>query len=127
MVKRRFTPAEAARALPLVRRIVEDVLASGRELQGLAARPSAPGNRERAGALQARLAELEQELARIGCSYKGAGFEHGLIDFPGELDGREVLWCWKSDEAALGWYHAPEDGFAGRKPIPPELLPTPTE
>ena len=48
----------------------------------------------------------------------------GLVDFPSRHpNGRPVLLCWLSDEDDLGWWHLPEDGFAGRRPLPlpPEL------
>ena len=66
MVRRRFTPAQANRTLPLVRRIVEDLLGYGRELQKLSQRPDHPGARERSGELDAQIRDLQQELARIG-------------------------------------------------------------
>ncbi|MGA2521119.1 MAG: DUF2203 domain-containing protein [Acidimicrobiales bacterium] len=49
--------------------------------------------------------------------------ERGLIDFPARHGGREVLLCWQLGEDDLGWWHLPEDGFAGRRPLPlpPEL------
>ena len=48
----------------------------------------------------------------------------GLVDFPFlHQSGREVLLCWQEGEDDLGWWHLPEDGFAGRRPlpVPPEL------
>jgi len=122
MVRRRFTPSQANRTLPLVRRIVEDLLNQGRELHKVAQRPNQCGARERLGELDARIRDLQQELERIGCTYKDWGFELGLVDFPGEIDGQSVLLCWRSDEPAVVWYHTPEGGFAGRKTIPEELL-----
>ncbi len=50
--------------------------------------------------------------------------QRGLIDFPSRHSGgREVLLCWQLGEDDLAWWHLPEDGFAGRKPLPmpPEL------
>ncbi|MBK8179453.1 MAG: DUF2203 family protein [Planctomycetes bacterium] len=76
----------------------------------------------RAGALDLRIRELQLELERIGCSYKGWGFDLGLVDFPGLIAGENVLLCWRSDEPAVVWYHSAEGGFAGRKPIPEEQL-----
>ncbi len=40
-----------------------------------------------------------------------------LVDFPAEYGGREVLLCWTEGEERLGWYHLPDAGFAGRRPI----------
>ena len=63
------------------------------------------------------LAELEQQ----GIILRDP--DNGLIDFPCVHGGREVLLCWKLGEDDLGWWHFPEDGFAGRRPLPlpPEL------
>jgi hypothetical protein len=120
--KHRFTPAEANRTLPLVKRVVGDLLATGRELRELAPRHADPGVRARLGVLEAAIRELTDELARIGCSYKDWGFELGLVDFPALIDGHEVLLCWRSDEERLEWFHATDAGFAGRTRIPSELL-----
>jgi len=50
--------------------------------------------------------------------------DSGLIDFPAKHPGgRDVLLCWKLGEEDLAWWHLPEDGFAGRRPLPlpPEI------
>jgi hypothetical protein len=42
----------------------------------------------------------------------------GLVDFPARLpDGREYLLCWVLGEPAVEWWHWPDTGFAGRKPL----------
>jgi hypothetical protein len=42
----------------------------------------------------------------------------GLVDFPARLDdGREYLLCWVLGEPAVEWWHWPETGFAGRRPL----------
>ena len=41
----------------------------------------------------------------------------GLLDFYGEVDGKLVWLCWKFGESEVGFYHALEEGFSGRKPI----------
>ena len=40
-----------------------------------------------------------------------------LLDFPSLRDGREVYLCWQDGEDAIGFWHEPEAGFAGRQPI----------
>lgn len=45
--------------------------------------------------------------------------EAGLIDFPAEVDGHRVYLCWQKDEPEVGYYHGLEEGFAGRRPLPP--------
>jgi hypothetical protein len=58
------------------------------------------------------LAELEEE----GIVLRDP--DRGLIDFTALHNGREVLLCWQLGEDELGWWHLPEDGFAGRRPLP---------
>jgi len=43
--------------------------------------------------------------------------ETGLVDFPGEMDGRPVFLCWRMDEDEVAWYHEQHAGFASRKPL----------
>jgi hypothetical protein len=43
--------------------------------------------------------------------------EGGLVDFPARRDGREVFLCWRLDEDRVGYWHGPETGFAGRRPL----------
>jgi len=44
--------------------------------------------------------------------------ERGLIDFPAMRDGVEVYLCWLvDDEESIGFWHLPEAGFAGRRPL----------
>ena len=63
-----------------------------------------------------------RELETIGCYYKDWGFDKGLIDFPARIGGEDVYLCWRSDENEVAWYHPVEGGYAGRRPIPAELL-----
>lgn len=80
--------------------------------------PPSPGS-EPAVAFDVKeaLAELEEQ----GIVLRDP--DRGLIDFTALHNGREVLLCWQLGEDELGWWHLPEDGFAGRRPLPlpPEL------
>jgi len=128
MVRRIFTPAQANRTLPLVRKIVRDILEAGQRLRALAATIHERGGRpegderERFEAIKDELGALMHELEAIGCTYKDWGFELGLVDFPARIDGQAVLLCWRSDESEVLWYHGNHDGFAGRRAIPAHLL-----
>jgi hypothetical protein len=120
---KRFTPDEANRMLPLVRRIVDDILGEGRKLRaiGRMAQPSPQqvhAYQQSTEELKALLAELDS----LGCRYKDWNFQVGLVDFPAQIDGRDVLLCWRSDEPEVRYYHSPEDGYAGRREIPARLL-----
>lgn len=41
--------------------------------------------------------------------------ESGLVDFPGEIDGRSVFLCWRLGEDEVAWYHEEQAGFSSRK------------
>jgi hypothetical protein len=44
--------------------------------------------------------------------------DQGLVDFPAVRDGEEVYLCWLLDEEDdIRFWHEPEAGFAGRKPL----------
>jgi hypothetical protein len=73
-----------------------------------------PGRSEPAVAFDVKeaLAELDDE----GIVLRDP--DRGLIDFTALHNGREVLLCWQLGEDELAWWHFPEDGFAGRRPLP---------
>lgn len=125
----RFTLEMANRMLPLVSRIVRDVLEHYRlwqqavesfEMATALARADQPS--AEADALQRRAQQLATdiqgflaELTSLGVEFKG--FELGLVDFPGEIDGQPILWCWKYGEPAVQYWHDVNAGFAGRQPV----------
>jgi hypothetical protein len=114
-----FTPAEAERTLPLVRRIVADIMATGAQLKALQTRAGSAAEREtEARKLTFRLQELMAELEHLGCFFKDWNFEIGLVDFPGVIDGRKVMLCWRCDEDTIRYYHPFGESYAARKPIP---------
>ena len=119
-----FTPDEANRMLPLVKRIVEDILEVGHKLRaiGREANPS-PGQIDAYQRGTDELKQLFAELGSLGCSYKDWNFEIGLVDFPARIEGKDVLLCWRSDEPIVRYYHSCEDGYAGRREIPSALQP----
>ena len=118
-----FTPAEARRTLPLVKKIVQDILDTTKEMRLLA---DEIGNNvegdDRIKKMASDVDKFMNELEEIGCYFKDWNFRIGLVDFPGLIDGREVFFCWKSDEEDIEFYHELEEGFSGRKPIPRELI-----
>lgn len=62
--------------------------------------------------------ELREALTEIesrGCLVKD--LDVGLVDFPCMVKEREIYLCWKLDEPHIGFWHDPDEGFAGRKPI----------
>jgi hypothetical protein len=74
------------------------------------------GQLERARMIYQALRESVTEIEALGAEVKGV--MEGLVDFPSWRDGHEeVVLCWKLGETEIGYYHEPEVGFAGRKPV----------
>jgi hypothetical protein len=118
-----FTPEDAAKTLPLVKKIVADILAEGKELKNIA--EYVEGELTEDPEITKRVSKMQgyiDELYEIGCFYKDWNFEFGLVDFPSVIDGEDVMLCWRSDEETISHYHCADEGFSGRKPIPPEYL-----
>lgn len=68
----------------------------------------------------AALRSALEEIASRGCLIKD--LDSGLVDFPCLLEQREVYLCWKLGEPHIGFWHDPDEGFAGRKPIDPGMI-----
>jgi hypothetical protein len=121
--KKFFTPDEANRTLPLVRRIVQDILQTGVAMRRLGRQPDpSPEEVKQYGRLTDRLKDLFAELEDLGCYYKDWNFTMGLVDFPAILRDEEVLLCWRSDEPEVMYYHPHDAGYAGRRRIPEAML-----
>jgi hypothetical protein len=132
---RYFTPASANEALAEIRPLVEELVGHRREHQRIAAEQEEltrkiAGN---GGGIDAQdLADLAaaSEQERIGVvrcvnaiHERGAivkSPDDGLIDFPAERGGEEILLCWHLGEDEVAYWHPLEEGFAGRKPIEPD-------
>ena len=41
----------------------------------------------------------------------------GLVDFPSQLDGREIFLCWIGGEDSIEFWHETDQGFDNRKPL----------
>ncbi|HEY0995157.1 MAG TPA: DUF2203 domain-containing protein [Gemmatimonadaceae bacterium] len=126
-----FTVEQANRTLPLVRKIVRDIVDSHRvwrekilELDLVASASGAAAPDERQVALEREVQALareidafERELGALGIVLKDRRL--GLVDFPSELDGREILLCWRLGEPEVQYWHDVDAGFAGRQPLAP--------
>jgi hypothetical protein len=73
----------------------------------------APGRVVSEGFLALRTVLLELRQAEVVLR----DLDRGLVDFPALRDGREVYLCWEEGEDEIGFWHEPEAGFAGRRPL----------
>ena len=131
-MERTFTPEEANEALEELRPVAERMVAHRHALTAAQRRQAAlvvtiAGNggdlgpsdlQEAAEAIQREadgIAECVQVLDDAGVQVKS--LEEGLLDFPSERNGEQVLLCWKLGEGDIRYWHGADEGFAGRKPL----------
>ena len=129
---RTFTLEEANAVLVELRPVVERAVLHRRKLAdaqrhqaGLITRIGGNGGdlqpsdlREAAEAIQreaAAVTECVERIDRAGVQIKS--LEEGLLDFPAQRDGEEILLCWKLGEEEIQYWHGVDEGFAGRKPL----------
>lgn len=132
-----FTVEEANRTLPLVSRIVQDLVRDHeawedkvREFE-LATVGSSPDRPDAIAELlqyeaQRLATEIEgyiAELNELGVICKG--MDTGLVDFRGQLEGREVFFCWKLGEPSVQYWHEIDAGFVGRQKLQSLALTSP--
>jgi hypothetical protein len=133
--QRIFTVREAEATLPLVRRVVNDLLAAyprwreqvvryevltGPVKAGEAEPEAVRQTRDQVTREAERINGYMQELERIGCVFKG--FDAGLVDFYALKEDRLVFLCWKLDEEHITHWHEVDAGFAGRQPIDSDMF-----
>jgi hypothetical protein len=120
--KRRFTLKQANATLPLVRRIVTDIVRTHTQVTKLHKRLESAAAAKDQQPLQTELEqsvdhlqEYVDELSQVGCELKD--FPTGLVDFIGRHQGRDVCLCWRLGEDKIEYWHELQSGFAGRQTI----------
>ena len=120
--RKHFSLAQANATLPLVRRVVADVVAAhaaARELHAQLESPPAGAVRQNIEQNLERCVDrmhlLVEELTEIGCDLKD--YPMGLVDFLGRHQGREICLCWKHGEGDIEFWHELHAGYGGREPI----------
>jgi hypothetical protein len=63
----------------------------------------------------AALAECADRINAAGAQIKS--LEDGLLDFPAKRGDDDILLCWRLGEEDIQYWHAADEGFAGRRPI----------
>ena len=133
-MERIFTVEEANRTLPLVGKIVADLVREHKlwedkvaefELATVGSSPEHPD------AIAELLQSEAQRLARDIESYIAElndlgvickGMDTGLVDFRGQIDGHDVYYCWKLGEPSVMYWHEIDAGFVGRQRLHPLAL-----
>jgi hypothetical protein len=139
--KKYFTAEEANRRIPLVRAIVQDIVALYRDvserrdrLERIRKRPGSATRDEQSlygEEVQqieedldkdvSRLQDFVDELQELGAELKDPRI--GLIDFLTRIDGRDAYLCWKLGEDEIAYWHELDAGYAGRQSLLQGSLP----
>ncbi len=122
--ERHYTVEQANAALPWVIERIERLRAAREGLADEEAREilsgAAPSN---GGGGPGRVVgeafvELQRALAELqGMDVVLRDLDRGLVDFPSLRDDEEVYLCWEEGEDEIGFWHEPETGFGGRRPL----------
>lgn len=120
--ERTYTVDEANAALPELRERLEriraarqTILRAAERIRGQVARDG--GGHEGKDYWDAR-ASVKADIERLavqGILLRDP--ETGLVDFPGEREGRRVFLCWRMGEDRVSHWHDVDSGFAGRRPL----------
>lgn len=128
-----FTIDEATQALPGLTTVIEQVRSRRDalirvlvELEGLRSRQAEQGSdptlREALHTCKREVDRLRGELAQLNAGVREMGvvvrdYDEGLIDFPAIIDGQPAYLCWRAGEEKVGFWHGPDEGFSGRRPL----------
>ncbi len=122
--ERHYTLAEASELLPRVAELVvrmrsaRDRLGDREAREALSEAGPTNGGGNPGRTVSEAFVELRESMAELqSLEVVLLDLERGLLDFPSLRDGQEVYLCWQEGEDAIEFWHEPEAGFAGRRPI----------
>ena len=121
---RHYTLEQATALLPRVKELVGIMRAARERLGDREAREAlaeagatngggAPGRTVSEGFLELRESMLELRERDVVLR----DLDRALVDFPALRDGAEIYLCWQEGEDEIGFWHEPDAGFAGRRPL----------
>jgi hypothetical protein len=121
---RHYTLEEASAVLPRVAELIVSMRSARDRLGDREARKALaeagrtngggkPGRVVSEGFLELRESMLELRALEVVLR----DLDRGLVDFPALREGREVYLCWQEGEDRIGFWHEPDAGFAGRRPL----------
>jgi hypothetical protein len=122
--ERHYTLAEASELLPRVAELVarmrsaRDRLGDREAREALSEAGPTNGGGNPGRTVSEAFVELRDSMAELqSLEVVVRDLDRGLLDFPSLRDGQEVYLCWQEGEDAIEFWHEPEAGFAGRRPI----------
>ena len=105
-------PPATVRRLEQIAELRRQMRAWGSAAEGMA---PTDGSTPELGELLASLNARLRELADDGILVRD--LRSGIIDFPGRDAEGPLCWCYRLGEPDILYWHRPDEGFAGRKPV----------
>lgn len=124
-----YTPQDANKALPEVKRKFNTILSQKNNVIGL--QEELQKIVESGSSMEKFIKKKQQLNVEVSNLYKAIerledmgviikSVDDGLIDFPSMRFDQEVWLCWKLGETEIRFWHAKDEGFVGRKPLAPK-------
>jgi len=124
-----YTPHDANKALPEVKRRFNNILSQKNNVVSL--QEEVQKAVESRSSLERFIKKKQQLNVAVSSLYKSIeqleemgivikSVDDGLLDFPGMRFDEEVWLCWKLGETEIKFWHDKEEGFMGRKPLAPK-------
>ena len=124
-----YTPQDANKALPEVKRRFNTILSQKNNVVAL--QEEVQKTLESGSSLEIFIKKKQQLNGAVSSLYKSIeqledmgimikSVDDGLLDFPCMRFDEEVWLCWKLGETEIKFWHDKEEGFMGRKPLAPK-------
>lgn len=124
-----YTPQDANKALPEVKRRFNTILSQKNNVVAL--QEEVQKTVESGSSLERFIKKKQQLNVAVSSLYKSIeqleemgimikSVDDGLLDFPCMRFDKEVWLCWKLGETEIKFWHDKEEGFMGRKPLAPK-------
>jgi hypothetical protein len=123
-----YTIDEANALIPQVRAVLLQLAVQQRRLDASHAEMhrqldanGGPEGAAAAGRQETETAEIREgmrtllmHLSELGVELRD--IEMGLVDFPGDREGKPVWLCWRLSDARVAFWHPTDEGYATRRP-----------
>jgi hypothetical protein len=126
-----FTPQEASKLLPDIRPKVKELIERKKviatlhtEIEKYNLLGFKPADvAEKAGQLDSLVEDMTRKIAELedlGVQVKD--LEFGLVDFPAERYGENVMLCWRYGEPEVTFWHKHNEGYNSRKSLKIQVI-----
>jgi hypothetical protein len=126
--RRSYSIEEANALMPQVRAVLLQLAVEQRRMDNVHAEMHRrlagngdPASAAEAGRLERDTAGIAEGMRTLVTLLEELGVQlrdvdMGLVDFPGERDGRPVWLCWRLSDPTVAFWHGIDEGYATRRP-----------